>query len=108
MPSSEISPPGAGDAAAALAQQAGDLARLVDAMLAQSDASGVPEEAIQRGLTALVKLYAARWEAGARFAPVLPNDGVSATAALILVTALLQAVHVELFELGMWQAWSGR
>ena len=108
MPSSEMLSPGGGDVAAAVARQAGELADLVNALLARGEGGGVPEDAIQRGLTALVKLYAARWEAGARFAPVLPNDGVSATAAMILVTALLQAVHVELFELGMWQAWSGR
>ena len=108
MPSSEMPSPGGGDVAAAVARQAGGLGPLVDALLARGDAGGVPEEAIQQGLTALVKLYAAQWEAGARFPPVLPDDGVSATAAMILVTALLQAVHVELFELGMWQAWSGR
>ena len=94
--------------AAEVARQAGGLRALVEALLERGDVDGVPEEPIQQGLTALVKLYAAKCEAGARFPPVLPDGSVSATAAMILTTALMQAVHVELFELGMWQAWSGR
>ena len=102
MCSSEAAP-----AAAEVARQAGALGALVEALLQRGDVGAVPEASIQEGLTALVKLYAAKREAGAQFPPILP-DGVTATAAMILTTALLQAVHVELFELGMWQAWAGR
>ena len=103
MPSSE-----AAAAAAEVARQAAGLRPLVEALLERGEAGGVPRESIQQGLTALIKLYAAQWEAGARFAPVVMDGGLPATAAMILTTALMQAVHVELFELGMWQAWSGR
>ena len=102
--SSSETPPGGAE----VARQAGALGALVEALLERGDAGGVPEEPIQRALTALVKLYAAKREAGARFSPILPDGGVSATAAMIVTTALMQAVHVELFELGMWQAWAGR
>jgi hypothetical protein len=27
---------------------------------------------------------------------------------MVTVTAMLKAVNLQLFELGMWQAWSGR
>jgi len=27
---------------------------------------------------------------------------------MVTVTAMLKAVNVQLFELGMWQAWAGR
>ena len=103
MSSSETAP-----AAAEVARQAEALRPLVEELLERGDAGSVPEEPIRQGLTALVKLYAAKWEEGARFAPVDPEGGVSATAAMILATALMRAVHVELFELGLWQAWSGR
>jgi hypothetical protein len=33
---------------------------------------------------------------------------VTATDAVVTITAMLKAVNVQLFELGMWQAWSGR
>ncbi len=103
MSSSETAP-----AAAEVARQAGALRPLVEALLERGDVGGVPEESIQQGLTALVKLYAAKCEGGERFPPIVPDGAVSATAVMILTTALLQAVHVELFELGMWQAWAGR
>lgn len=103
MSSSETAPGAAG-----VARQAGALGAVMEALLERGDVGGVPEESIQRALTALVKLYAAKREAGARFPPILPDGGVSATAAMILTTTLMQAVHVELFELGLWQAWAGR
>ena len=37
-----------------------------------------------------------------------PEAGVTATHAMLAVTAILKAVNVQLFELGMWQSWSGR
>ena len=33
---------------------------------------------------------------------------ITATDAVVTTTAILKAVNVQLFELGMWQAWSGR
>jgi len=37
-----------------------------------------------------------------------PGAGITATQAMVAITAILKAVNVQLFELGMWQAWSGR
>ena len=103
MPSSETA-----GVAGEVARQAAGLRPLVETVLAGGEVGAVPPEAVQQGLTALMKLYAAQWEAGARFAPVAAEGDLPATAAMILATALLKAVHVELFELGMWQAWAGR
>ena len=33
---------------------------------------------------------------------------VTATEVMVTVTAMLKAVNLQVFELGMWQAWSGR
>ena len=33
---------------------------------------------------------------------------MTATDAVVTITAILKAVNVQLFELGMWQAWFGR
>ena len=35
-------------------------------------------------------------------------DAVTATEVMVTVTAMLKAVNLQVFELGMWQAWSGR
>ncbi len=36
------------------------------------------------------------------------NRGVTATEAMLAVSAIMKAVNVQVFELGMWQSWSGR
>ena len=33
---------------------------------------------------------------------------MTATEVMVTVTAMLKAVNLHVFELGMWQAWSGR
>ena len=67
----------------------------------------IPEEVIQEGLTALTRLYAVKFQLGERWEPFTPNNTVPATAAMIMCTAMLRGVNVEVFELGMWQSWSG-
>jgi len=64
---------------------------------------------IQALLARAVKLYAERVAANDTPLPAFP-DGVEVTAtdAVVTITAMLKAVNVQLFELGMWQAWSGR
>ena len=38
-----------------------------------------------------------------------PADAqITATEVMVTVTAMLKAVNLQVFELGMWQAWSGR
>jgi hypothetical protein len=64
---------------------------------------------LQALLARAVRLYAQRAEgADAPLAAFAPDAGVTATEAVIATTAILKAVNVQLFELGMWQAWSGR
>ena len=36
------------------------------------------------------------------------NEPVTATDAMVTVSAMLKAVNVQIFELGMWQAWAGK
>jgi hypothetical protein len=62
-------------------------------------------------LAAAVRLYGARADAGWRDPP-LPRDPAgapapTATDVALTVSALLRASQIELFELGMWQTWSG-
>lgn len=67
----------------------------------------VPDELVQEGLTALSRLYSVKFQLGERWPPFLPGRAVPATAAMIMCTSIMRAVNVEVFELGMWQAWSG-
>jgi len=64
---------------------------------------------IQALLVRAVRLYADR--AASRDEPLaaFPEGAqITATDAVVTTTAILKAVNVQLFELGMWQAWSGR
>jgi hypothetical protein len=67
----------------------------------------IGNEIIQEGLTAMVRLYSVKFQLGERWEPFSEGGTVPATAAMIMCTTMLKAVNVEVFELGMWQSWSG-
>ncbi|MGB8043937.1 MAG: hypothetical protein WCF66_13335 [Pseudolabrys sp.] len=63
---------------------------------------------IQNMLANAVRLYAERSAERDGDLPAFPADAVTATDVMVTVTAMLKAVNLQVFELGMWQAWSGR
>lgn len=64
---------------------------------------------LQDLLAAAIKSYAARAEASDEPLPAFSaQSGVTATEAMLAVSAIMKAVNVQVFELGMWQSWSGR
>ena len=67
----------------------------------------IPNDVVQQGLTALVRLYSVKFQLGERWSPFTPSRPMPATAVMIMSTAMLRAAKVEVFELGMWQSWSG-
>ena len=74
-----------------------------------SSPDALSDREIQALLARAVKLYAERATASDTPLPAFPDGAqVTATDAVVTITAMLKAVNVQLFELGMWQAWSGR
>ena len=63
---------------------------------------------IQDMLAKSVRLYAERAVERDGALPAFAPDAVTATEVMVTVTAMLKAVNLQVFELGMWQAWSGR
>jgi len=63
---------------------------------------------IQDMLAKSVRLYAERAAERDGALPAFASDAVTATEVMVTVTAMLKAVNLQVFELGMWQAWSGR
>jgi hypothetical protein len=63
---------------------------------------------IQDMLAKAVRLYAERSAERDGTLPAFAPDGATATDVMVTVTAMLKAVNLQVFELGMWQAWSGR
>jgi hypothetical protein len=70
--------------------------------------ASAPEVEIQEMLARAVRLYARRAEQGDASAAFPPGADLTATEVLVTVSAMLRAVNLQVFELGMWQAWSGR
>jgi hypothetical protein len=67
----------------------------------------IPNEVVQEGFTAMVRLYSVKFQLGERWEPFAEDSMVPATSAMIMCTTMMRAVNVEVFELGMWQSWSG-
>ncbi len=64
---------------------------------------------IQSALAQAVRSYAARAAESDGALPAFPSDAqMTATEVMVTVTAMLKAVNLQVFELGMWQAWSGK
>jgi len=83
------------------------LAISLNGLIATGQAGAFPDETMRHLMAALVKVYAIKFDEGQR--PVLldAESDVSATAILVTTSALMKASNLEIFELGMWQSWSG-
>jgi hypothetical protein len=67
----------------------------------------VTTEALQKLIAAACRVYTARVEAGEPIMPV-PRNSISATDVMVTASGLLKAADLAVFELGMWQSWTGR
>ena len=63
---------------------------------------------IQAMLARAVRLYAERVAERDGTLAAFSSDAVTATEVMVTVTAMLKAVNLQVFELGMWQAWAGK
>lgn len=72
--------------------------------------AATPSDAdIQAMLAKAVQLYAERAAEREGALPAFPSGAqVTATEVMVTVTAMLKAVNLQVFELGMWQAWTGK
>lgn len=82
------------------------LAAMIEKAVEDGALGKVQPHAQQALIGALVKLYAANAEAGERYAPLGMRSAVTATDVMVVCGALLKAVDLQVFELGMWQSWS--
>lgn len=57
---------------------------------------------IERAMSAAVKLYAAKTESEDTPAPPVASDRVTPTEVVVVVSEMLRAVDVSLFDLAMW------
>ncbi len=83
------------------------LAAALERSIVDDKLDTVSAEALQKLIAAVCRVYTARRQAGEQFAPV-PKNSISATDVMITASGLLKATDLAVFELGMWQNWTGR
>jgi uncharacterized heparinase superfamily protein len=83
------------------------LAAALEQSIVDDKLDAVSAPALQKLMAAACRLYRARREAGEDFMPV-PKNSISATDVMVTAGGLLKAADLAVFELGMWQNWTGR
>jgi len=93
---------------AAGSAEAKRLAAELERALASGRRDVLSTEALQALMAAVCKTYAAQIEAGEQLLPLPERGGATATDVMITASGLLKAANLAVFELGMWQSWTGR
>ena len=101
-PASKIANGAAGSA------EAKRLAAELERALASGRRDVLSTDALQALMAAVCKTYAAQIEAGEQLLPLPQRGGATATDVMITASGLLKAANLAVFELGMWQSWTGR
>jgi hypothetical protein len=83
------------------------LAAVLERCIVDGKLDLVTAEALQKLIAAACRVYTARVEAGEPITPV-PKNSISATDVMVTASGLLRAADLAVFELGMWQSWTGR
>jgi len=83
------------------------LAEEIERAFAKSD-DAITEEAMQALMATLCRVYAAQVENGKQYTPIPEGQIVSPTGVMVTASGLLKAANLAVFELGMWQSWTGR
>jgi hypothetical protein len=84
------------------------LAAKIEHDLREGRSDTLTPQAFQALMAALCKSYGTRLEAGAQFLPLASQTSASPTEVMTTTSALLKAANLAVFELGMWQSWTGR
>jgi hypothetical protein len=84
------------------------LAAKIERDLRDGRSDTLTPQAFQALMAALCKSYGTQLEAGAQFLPLANQTSASPTEVMTTTSALLKAANLAVFELGMWQSWTGR
>jgi hypothetical protein len=84
------------------------LAAEIERSLADGRIDTLTPPALQALMAAACKTYAAQIEAGNPMAALAQRSTVTPTEVMVTASGLLRAANLAVFELGMWQSWTGR
>lgn len=91
-----------------LSARATALAREIDNALADGKIDALSPQALQAMMAALCRCHGVQVEAGTAEPPLADRNSATGTDIMVLASGLLKAGNLAVFELGMWQAWTGR
>src|SRR5687767_7041957 len=92
----------------ATSSEATRLATELERALASGKLDTLTPQALHALMSACCKTYATRVEAGEQLLPLAQRTTVSPTEVMVTASGLLRAANLAVFELGMWQSWTGR
>ena len=84
------------------------LAAEIERALASGKLDTLTPQALHALMSACCKNYAIRVEAGENLLPLAQRTTVTPTEVMVTASGLLRAANLAVFELGMWQSWTGR
>jgi hypothetical protein len=80
----------------------------IERALAEGRTDVLTVEAIQALMAAACRSYSAQVEASGNFPPLAARNRVTSTDIMVTASGLLKSANLAVFELGMWQSWTGR
>jgi hypothetical protein len=84
------------------------LAAEIERGIASGKLDTLTPQALHALMGAVCKNYATRIEAGEDLLPLAQRTTVTPTEVMVTASGLLKAANLAVFELGMWQSWTGR
>lgn len=91
-----------------LDRDAGRLAASLEQALAEGHADALAPAAVQRLMAVICRAYRAQIDAGQDYLPLAGHTAVAPTDVMVACGALLRAADLGVFELGVWQSFTGR
>jgi hypothetical protein len=104
---SAAKPAGLSPEAGTISNAALRLAADVERGLAAGSIDVLTPQAVQALMAAACNVYSAQVEAGQQYVPIKPQS-VTPTAVMTAASGILRSANLAVFELGMWQSWTGR
>jgi hypothetical protein len=85
---------------------ASDIAARCAEAVEHNTLDAVPDDALGQAFASMVRLFAAKAQAGPTPRPFARNSGIAPTDVMVACSAMLDATGLNVFELGAWQAMS--
>jgi len=95
------------DRSQAIAEKVREVAGSIVEMIDENRLADIPDEALGKLFASVITAYAAKVQDGNTPPPFAGNIGVTDVDVKICAIAIIEAVGLNVFELGLWQAWSG-